>query len=299
MAIIPSTYSMDIMLYNIFGQLALFVPLILICLAIAKEAPKNVLMINRISLMDIVLSIILAIAIEPLMTLLSLLSTLIFPNEVSEYLYQTIDSPLIYSIIAVAVIPAFFEELFFRGIVFSHLKNVSLKKACIIAGLLFGFGHFSAQQFLYAFAMGIISCIVVYRTKSIFPTMILHFTINFSQLMLSRVNFNEISGELTNTLGEAAAASDISISQMVLPYVFLTFVSIPIIVLTIMLMGRKYGRFKNNKSLHVVEKSPIIVDESVFDYNPEKEFEEKIFTAPFFLIVIVYLALVIMTLLMT
>lgn len=300
MAIIPGLYYMDIMLYNIIGQLALFIPLVIICLLLAKEHPKTVLTVNKISFTDIILAILLAIAIEPAMTLLSLLSTFIFPNQVSEYLYETMDSPLIYSIIAVAVIPAFFEELFFRGFIFSQLKNVSLKKACIIAGLLFGFGHFSAQQFLYAFAMGTIACIVVYKTKSIFPTMIMHFTINFSQLMLSRINYSEITDELTNTIGEAAAVYDISIAQMVLPYILLTLVSIPIITLILKLMGRKYGRSTNKKlnSSIVIDSSPVIVDESILDYNPENEFEEKIFTAPFFLIIIGYSALIALSLLL-
>ncbi|MPM72959.1 hypothetical protein SDC9_119935 [bioreactor metagenome] len=48
----------------------------------------------------------------------------------------------------------------------------------------------------------------------------------------------------------------------------------------------------------MIEECPVIADESVFDYKPEKEFEEKIFTAPFFVIIIVYLALTVITLLM-
>ncbi|MEA4971861.1 MAG: type II CAAX endopeptidase family protein [Candidatus Metalachnospira sp.] len=300
LALVPNLYSLDMMVYNIIGQLVMFIPLIIICLAITKETPKSVLMTNRVSIMDILLSIALAIAIEPAMTLLSMLSTLVTPNVVSEYLYESAESPLIYSIIAVAVIPALFEELFFRGIIFSQLKNVSLKKACIIAGLLFGLGHFSFQQFLYAFAMGVLACAVVYRTKSIFPTMILHFTINFSQLMLSRVDYNEITDGMTNTLGSAAAAADISVSQMILPYVLLTAISIPIIALIIRFMGSKYGRASNKKCdlPMMIEECPVIADESVFDYKPEKEFEEKIFTAPFFVIIIVYLALTVITLLM-
>mgnify|MGYP000942751724 CR=1 FL=1 len=297
MILIPNAYTMDIMLYNIIGQMMLFLPLILICLVSAKESPKDILMINRISFLDIILSLLLAIAIEPAMTLLSILSTLIFPNEVSEYLYQAADSPLIYSVLAIAVIPAVFEELFFRGIIFSQLKNVSLKKASIIAGLLFGFGHFNPQQFLYAFAMGILACAVVYRTKCIFPTMILHFTINFSQLMLSRIDYSEIAEELPATLGDAAAAADISISQMILPYVLLTAVSVPIIALIIMLMGRKYGRAANHTANDIIpaDAYPVIEDETILDYHPEKEYEEKIFTALFFVIILCYLALTSLT----
>lgn len=299
LSLAPDIYSMDMMLYNIIGQLVLFIPLFIICLSMSKESPNSVLMTNRISITDILLSIALAIAIEPAMTLLSMLSTLISPNEISDYLYQSAESPLIYSIIAVAVIPAVFEELFFRGIIFSQFKNVSLKKACIIAGLLFGLGHFNYQQFLYAFAMGILACAVVYRTKSIFPTIILHFTINFSQLMLSRVDYGELTEEMADTLGKAAAAADVSISQMILPYVLLTAISIPIITLIFKFMGRKYGRPANNsdnKQL-MIETYPVIMDESIFDYKPEKEFEEKIFTAPFFIIIIGYLVLTAITIL--
>lgn len=299
MVLIPNAYSMDIMLYNIIGQMLLFIPLILICLMAAKESPKNILMINKISFLDVILSILLAIAIEPAMTLLSILSTLIFPNDISEYLYQAIDSPLIYSVLAVAVIPAIFEELFFRGIIFSQLKNLSLKKASIIAGLLFGLGHFNPQQFLYAFAMGTLACVVVYITKSIFPTMILHFTINFSQLMLSRIDYSELPEDLSTTIGEAASVSNMSISQIILPYIVLTVISIPIIALIIMLMGRKYGRVTTKKTNTVLlaEGYPIVEDETIFDYNPEKEYEERIFTVLFFIIIICYLAFISLTIL--
>lgn len=299
MVLIPNAYSMDIMLYNIIGQMLLFIPLILICLMAAKESPKNILMINKISFLDVILSILLAIAIEPAMTLLSILSTLIFPNDISEYLYQAIDSPLIYSVLAVAVIPAIFEELFFRGIIFSQLKNLSLKKASIIAGLLFGLGHFNPQQFLYAFAMGTLACVVVYITKSIFPTMILHFTINFSQLMLSRIDYSELPEDLSTTIGEAASVSNMSISQIILPYIVLTVISIPIIALIIMLMGGKYGRVTTKKTNTVLlaEGYPIVEDETIFDYNPEKEYEERIFTVLFFIIIICYLAFISLTIL--
>lgn len=294
---IPDLENIDLMLYNIIGQLIMFIPLLLICIAVSKDSVKNIYQFNKVPVLDIILAIFLALAIEPAMSLLSMLSTIIFPNEVSEYMAVTYDSPLIISVISTALIPAVCEEMFFRGALFSQFKNISLKSACLLTGVLFGIAHFDAQQFLYAFAMGALMCYVVYKTNSIIPTIVVHFTINFSQLIFSRFTTDtEFTEELTNTITEAAAASEMTIGQLVLPYVLMTVISIPLIYIILKFMGRRRSVSlpANNMVLTDNEFLPVY-NETVFDYKPQDGFAEKIFTPAFFVILIIYIGYIALT----
>ena len=48
----------------------------------------------------------------------------------------------------------------------------------IVTGILFGFMHTSFQQVYFAAMMGIYAGFVAYRTRSVWPTILLHFIVN-------------------------------------------------------------------------------------------------------------------------
>ncbi len=86
---------------------------------------------------------------------------------------------LILSFISTAIIPAFVEELLFRGLILSQLRPYSQGSAVVISALLFGLMHQSPFQFLYATAMGIVLGIMYIKTNSIWLCVMLHFFNNF------------------------------------------------------------------------------------------------------------------------
>ena len=76
----------------------------------------------------------------------------------------------------VAVLPAVFEELMFRGAVLSGLKNnVSLPVAVLLCGGLFALYHQRPEQTLYQFCCGTAYALLAIRAGSVFPTMVAHF----------------------------------------------------------------------------------------------------------------------------
>ena len=82
---------------------------------------------------------------------------------------------------SMAVIPAIFEELFFRGYLFSALeKRLSPGRTIVITALLFGAFHVLAksvlatERFLPSSCMGLVLGCVAWRSKSVFPGMLLH-----------------------------------------------------------------------------------------------------------------------------
>jgi len=80
------------------------------------------------------------------------------------------------AIIIIGIIPAFTEELFFRGLILDGLKsNYSKKTAIFISALLFGIIHLNPWQFFGAFIIGSISAWICIETNSILLCMYMHF----------------------------------------------------------------------------------------------------------------------------
>ena len=90
------------------------------------QKPKEVLSVWKVSPADILLAGTLIIGLMPVLSLLSALMSLFFPNASADTLGTASQYPLWMSIISLCVIPAVCEELIFRGIVFSGLKNMEL-----------------------------------------------------------------------------------------------------------------------------------------------------------------------------
>ncbi len=277
-------YSMDTMVLNILVQLVIFVPTVLLGGVFFGGKMKDVFSLNKVGFVDLLSAAVLSIAVGPITSLLSLISVMFFPNNVTTELSVAYQSPLIISIITICIIPAVFEELIFRGAIFTGLKNVSLKRACLMGGIIFALAHFDPQQFLYTLLIGILFCYMVYRTKSVIPGMVTHFMLNFSSLMLSRVSF--AAAETAEAYAEVTVEE--AFSQLFVPYLYMSLISIPIILYLISLMGHKYGRGKPLFRLPEEKKEFKIEDESVFDYAPQKQYEEKLFKWPLVLILIVY-----------
>jgi len=87
-----------------------------------------------------------------------------------------LDSKYIFiSVLSVAIIPAFVEEMLFRGVILSGFKdNYSHKKAIIASSLLFGIVHLNPWQFVTASIFGIASAWVCLKMKSLTLSIYMH-----------------------------------------------------------------------------------------------------------------------------
>ena len=71
------------------------------------------------------------------------------------------------------------EEIIFRHIILRRLLPFGEGFAVGICSLLFGLYHGNLAQFIYAFAVGWIFCIVALRTGKLIHTVLLHIAMNF------------------------------------------------------------------------------------------------------------------------
>lgn len=82
-------------------------------------------------------------------------------------------------VLGVGIIPAVAEEMLFRGIILSGLKNSSTAtKAIVLSGLLFGIIHLFPPQVVVVSLLGIFFGILTVRTNSIVTSVWCHFLNN-------------------------------------------------------------------------------------------------------------------------
>lgn len=103
-----------------------------------------------------------------------------------ETIFSTIMEGNIISIfLVVAAAPAVCEEMLFRGFVYHSMKARYRTSVAIgTVAVLFGIYHMSLVKFIPTGLLGLVLCYVVYKTGSIYPSMMMHFINNaFSVLV--------------------------------------------------------------------------------------------------------------------
>ena len=89
-------------------------------------------------------------------------------------------------LLVISILPAICEEIFFRGFLFTSFPVEKHPIIVIVAtSLMFGIFHMNALQLVTGLTLGLILGFVTYKSKSIYPAMILHFLNNFVAGMMS------------------------------------------------------------------------------------------------------------------
>ena len=95
-------------------------------------------------------------------------------------------------LLVIAVLPAVFEELIFRGVLLNGLKSFGEAGAILLCGGLFALYHQNPAQTLYQFCCGAAYAWVAFRAGSILPTVIAHFINNAAILTLYKCGVTTI-----------------------------------------------------------------------------------------------------------
>lgn len=100
--------------------------------------------------------------------------------------------------IVVAVIPAFMEEIMFRGILLNNAEEgVGTVRAIFITGFCFALYHGSVEQTAYQFICGCVYAFLALRSRSVAPTVLAHFLNNAVVIILYACGVvNEATGEI-------------------------------------------------------------------------------------------------------
>jgi len=167
-------YSISLVLSQLFSFI---LPIFLYCMA-AKQSPLAVVRFKKISMVNILFVIGLALLIQPAAMLVSALTNLVFPNMVPQALDEIGGhGSFIIVVITTCVVPAICEEIALRGAAAQNLTHLGLK-GVLLNGLYFGIIHLNFHQFFYAFLLGMLLFFMLKATGSILAPMLAHFSIN-------------------------------------------------------------------------------------------------------------------------
>ena len=110
----------------------------------------------------------------------------------------------------------------FRGIVFGNMRKLTgVWQSVFLSALLFGFIHFNIVQFVYAFLLGIVLAMFMYKAGHMYAAMIGHITANAFAVIRTE------TGILNGTLAGS---------------IFAWFVSVAALVVGVILLGYYYRR---------------------------------------------------------
>lgn len=85
---------------------------------------------------------------------------------------------LLLAIFLSGVIPAVVEECIYRGMILNGLRKLGMWPSVLISAALFALMHLTLYQLLFTFALGIVLGLVVYKTRALWLSMIIHFCSN-------------------------------------------------------------------------------------------------------------------------
>ena len=115
--------------------------------------------------------------------------TSLFPESAGnvETVFEDIMSGNVLAVFAViALTPAVCEEMLFRGVILHSLRDkYRASSAIAITAALFGLYHMSLVKFIPTGLLGLLLCLVVWKTDSIYPAMLMHFINNAISVFVS------------------------------------------------------------------------------------------------------------------
>ncbi|MEI3162409.1 MAG: type II CAAX endopeptidase family protein [Lachnospirales bacterium] len=251
---IISAEKASLVLIVIQDLLILLIPIVIYCL-VTKSKLTVLIPHEKLSLKNIFYIIVLTILIAPIIVVISSITTLFYPADINNQILEYIDAlPLPLALLALAIMPAVFEELAFRGVLLSNYKSVSLLNSAIVSGLFFGLFHLDFYQMGYAFAVGIFFAFIVRYTNSIYASMLSHFMINGSQVLVTKIALI-LNSYGMNEVIEQTNETTSSYSSIIIG-IFFTVIVTPFLVLIIRKFMEHNKNHKFDYELSITRKEP-------------------------------------------
>ncbi len=219
--------------YLVISSLFLTAIPILGYFANSRDKFFDVFKFKKISIVNVILIVLISLFIQPLMSVLSVVGMFFSENYISDVVVDLSKAPFLVALFTIAVVPAVLEEFLMRGVVLKYYEDLPLFKLATINGLFFGLMHGNLQQFFYAAFLGFVFVYFVKLTGSIVSSMLAHFVINGSQLVLTYVFWSD---EATSS----AASSAVTILDLIYTILY----AIPFTAVCVFLMVLF---FKHNK----------------------------------------------------
>ena len=168
----------------IFSQAILALPAV-IYMVVRRLPYAATVRFKKMKIADMLLAVLFGILVQPAITLINAISMVFSKNITGASVFEIAESvPFLVGIFLVAVMPAVLEETVYRGVFYNEYSKINPVKAALISGLMFGIMHGNINQFCYAAVLGIVFAFLIEATGSIISTMLVHFWINSSSVVM-------------------------------------------------------------------------------------------------------------------
>ncbi|QUI21146.1 CPBP family intramembrane metalloprotease [Vallitalea pronyensis] len=268
----------------LFSQVVLISLPIILYFVFTRANVKNTLLLHKMDTINVLLAIGIGIFIQPFLGLINLLSQIFFENQIAGTIEPLLQQPLWLLLTLVAVLPAINEEFLLRGILLTNYEHVPLVKAALMNGLFFGLLHQNANQFTYAFAMGIMLFLLVKITGSVYAGMIVHFIVNGTNMVLAKlltVLQNIFSSFVESDAFVTAQTSEVSVLSALPLYLVMTLFSLPLVYLFYKIA------ITHNKKQHLFTKKH--VDQDTLEGPKRKVFDGYVIGSIILFLIIFFL----------
>lgn len=183
-SVVPALQELPIYASLLLSQALIFVPCFVYC-KWKKIKIREFIPYRKINFVTIILVIICTYLMYPLIIVLNAISMLFSTSGTASMMELMQGQNFILSTLFMAVMPACIEEFMFRGVLFGTYKRSKMLPAIFLSAFMFGCMHMNLNQFMYAFALGVYLALLVEATGSILSSMLAHFTLNFTSVVLS------------------------------------------------------------------------------------------------------------------
>ena len=164
---------------------ALYAVPAIIYIIMSQLSVREAIRVHKIRWKTVLLTLLFSFTITPVMGYISAVSQLFAKNEIGSTITSIASEfPFWVSITCIALIPAILEETVYRGVFFCEYSKLNKRAAIFLSAFLFAALHQNLNQFSYALVMGIIFTLLIEATDSILSSMILHFCINGSSVLM-------------------------------------------------------------------------------------------------------------------
>lgn len=148
-----------------------------------------------------ILLIVLITALATIFISDSLIDLIPMPVWYKNYLAEYMEHPDIFSFLSIVIAAPILEEIFFRGIILEgFLRNYPPQKAIIWSSIIFGLVHLDPWQGASAAIAGMIIGWIYWKTNSLVPGIIIHFSNNLLAFVAMSLYNNDLNFSNENVM---------------------------------------------------------------------------------------------------
>lgn len=192
-----------------------------------KLSFKNILLIIVITILTYPIAVFFQAIFVGLVSMVKPLQNDGLPIEISQIGF-------FWSVLFISIIPGICEEIVFRGTILKAYEKLGIKKAIIVSALLFGLFHFALINFVGPVILGIVFGVMVYKTNSLYSSIIGHSLNNFIALTLNYFLMENL--ELIEDV--ASNEADVDLVQSIISFAFLGLIVFLLIKIVKSLLNR-------------------------------------------------------------